>query len=40
MDITTIHLKLRPEGVRQGIDQLPAITLPERSWRPRLPAAA
>jgi integrase/recombinase XerD len=40
MDTTTIYLKLRPEGIRHGFDQLPAITLPERSGRRRAQAAA
>ena len=40
MDTTTIYLKLRPEGIRHGFDQLPALTLPERSGRRRSQAAA
>ncbi|WP_281414523.1 hypothetical protein [Pseudarthrobacter albicanus] len=40
MDTTTIYLKFRPESIRQGFDQLPAITLPERSGSRQLPAAA
>lgn len=40
MDTTTIYLKLRPEGIRHGFDQLPAITMPERSGRRRRPVAA
>jgi len=35
MDTTTIYLKLRPEGIRHGFDQLPPITLPDRSGRRR-----
>lgn len=35
MDTTTIYLKLRPEGIRHGFDQLPALVLPSRSGRRR-----
>ncbi len=35
MDTTTKYLLLRPEGIRHGFDQLPVITLPERSGRQR-----
>jgi integrase/recombinase XerD len=40
MDTTTIYLKLRPEGIRHGFDQLPPITIPEKSGRRQLPSAA
>lgn len=33
MDTTTVYLKLKPEGIRHGFDQLPAITIPKRSGR-------
>ncbi|MBT2594715.1 tyrosine-type recombinase/integrase [Arthrobacter sp. ISL-72] len=33
MDTTTIYLRLRPEQLRHGFDQLPAVTIPERSGR-------
>lgn len=40
MDTTTIYLKLKPEGIRHGFDQLPAIILPERSGRKAAALAA
>jgi integrase/recombinase XerD len=40
MDTTTKYLLLRPEGIRHGFDQLPAITLPEKSGRRQVPEAA